>query len=72
MPGSENRKGRWCFITPIICQKGFCRECMIYLKISRVFTSSLEENVDPVGNVLNKILSGAPRPADVSFPEYDR
>ena len=71
MPGSENCKGRWCFISPIICQKGFCSECMIYLKISREFTSALEENADPVGNVLDKILRGERRHTDVPLPEYD-
>jgi hypothetical protein len=53
MPGLENYEGQWCFIEPIICQKGPCSECATYLKISRTFSELLEEKADRATGVLD-------------------
>ena len=71
MQGLENCKGQWCFIKPIICQKGFCSECNIYLNIFHVFTSSLEEKANHVKVALDQILS-AELHQHVSSREYKR
>lgn len=57
MPGLENSKGRWCFVKPMICQEGFCHECNIYLKISDLFTSMLEEKTNFVKDALDKVIA---------------
>ena len=44
MAALENYKGQWCFIEPRICQKELCKQCGIYLKISRIFASRLKED----------------------------
>jgi hypothetical protein len=69
MPSLKNYKGQWCFIKPMICQEGFCSECNVYLKISRVFTSSLEEKVNGVAGVIDKILINERRHNDVSLSD---
>jgi|WetSurMetagenome_2_1015567.scaffolds.fasta_scaffold321830_2 hypothetical protein len=71
MPGSENYKGQWCFIKPIICQKESCSKCQIYLDISRVFKSSLERKSDPVRNSLDSIINNEYRRTGVSLHRYD-
>ena len=70
MSGLENYEGKWCFIKPIICQKGPCRECTIYLKISRMFTSRLEE-IDGMTNFFDKILSNTHLQSDVFTPKHN-
>ncbi len=53
MAGLENYEGQWCFIEPIICQKGPCSGCATYLKISRMFRELLEEKAERVTMVLD-------------------
>jgi hypothetical protein len=49
-------KGQWCFIEPRICEHKFCDKCAIYLKISRVFTSWLEEKAKGVEGALDRMI----------------
>lgn len=31
----RNRKGEWCPFADILCQEGYCDECMVYLEYEK-------------------------------------
>ncbi len=66
MPDSKNYKGQWCFIKPVICQKGHCKECTIYQDISQVFSTSLE-TTDSTRGILDKAANTEIRQKDIFF-----
>jgi len=54
-------KGQRCFIKPLLCQEGFCNECVIYL----------EKLEDKVTRVMDKISVLEHQKADPGLVEYD-
>jgi hypothetical protein len=55
-------KGQRCFIKPLLCQEGFCNECVIYLE-------KLEHKVT---SVIDKISIVEHQNFDPSLAECDR
>ncbi len=57
MPDSGYFKGQTCIFKNILCQEGFCSECMIYLEKPQVIAFSIKDKISHLTAALESVLT---------------
>jgi hypothetical protein len=69
MPIFGYLKGQRCIFKQILCQEGFCSQCMIYLEKPQVIASEMEHKVIRIKGIFENILTNEKPQSVISSDE---